>query len=236
VGGVDPDVRGALDVSRLRGLPEATSEALLRGAARERLEAGAVTHREGERGAHLDLVLHGVLRISVAAPDGRTATVRYCRRGALIGVMSLFQRDFVMPATAQAVGPAEIVRLSAGGAARLAGDDIWVARAFATELADRVAGFVREIPDAAFATVRHRLARHLLDLSRPGPVGPDGLPRTVVSVTQRDLAEAIGTSREVVVRELRGLRSAGLVSTRRGRIELLDPSRLLEEREWNPGS
>ena len=40
-------------------------------------------------------------------------TVRYCRPGALIGVMSLFATGFAMPATTQALVDAEVLRISA---------------------------------------------------------------------------------------------------------------------------
>jgi hypothetical protein len=41
--------------------------------------------------------------VIVTAPDGRTMTVRYCRPGGLLGVMSLFTTGFVMPAATQAL-------------------------------------------------------------------------------------------------------------------------------------
>lgn len=57
-----------------------------------------------------------------------------------------------------------------------------------------------------------------------------------VPVTQRELAEAVGTAREVVVRVLRDLRTAGIVTTHRDHIEILDPIRLSREQggTWVP--
>ncbi len=42
-----------------------------------------------EAGTHLDLWARGLARVYVAALDGRTMTVRYCRPGALIGAATL---------------------------------------------------------------------------------------------------------------------------------------------------
>ena len=53
-------------------------------------------------------------------------------------------------------------------------------------------------------------------------------------VSQRDLAEAVGTVREVVVRVLRELRQEGVVRTERDRIVIVEPARLIHEQGWNP--
>ncbi len=71
------------------------------------------------------------------------------------------------------------------------------------------------------------MARHLLDLAS------QGASELVVSVSQQQLAEAVGTVREVIVRVLRELRAAGVVRTERNRIVILDPARLIAEQDWN---
>ena len=60
--------------------------------------------------------------------------------------------------------------------------------------------------------------------------------KLIVQVSQQDLANAVGTVREVVVRVLRELRQDGLVRTERDRIVLLEPTRLIQEQGWNQGS
>ena len=70
------------------GLPAEVLDGLLMGSTGMRVPAGSVTHWEGEPDPHLELVVSGVVRVFVTAPDGRTMTVRSCRPGALIGVMS----------------------------------------------------------------------------------------------------------------------------------------------------
>jgi CRP/FNR family cyclic AMP-dependent transcriptional regulator len=235
---VDADVRSAILASHLRELPADVLAELLAGAVRVKIQAGSVTHREGEHTAHLELVVSGVVRVFVTAPDGRTMTVRYCKTGALLGVLSLFATGFVMPATTQAVVDAEVLRMPANVARRLGTRDVRVARAFLNELSERVLNFIHEIPGSAFATVRQRLARHLLDLAcehiqRHG-AQPQSGQELVVAVSQQELADAVGTVREVVVRALRELRQEGLVRTERDRIVLLQPTKLLQEAGVEP--
>ena len=77
-------------------------------------------------------------------------------------------------------------------------------------------------PDCARST---KLARHLLDIAQPAR----GAGPLVAHISQAALADAVGTSREVVVRVLRDLRVAGLVETGRDGVVLLAPERLHEE-------
>lgn len=228
-------------MSHLRELPPEVLDALLAGSTRMTVPAGSVTHWEGEPEPHLELVLAGVVRVFVTARDGRTMTVRYRRPGALIGVMSLFATGFAMPATTQALVDAEVLRISATVARGMGTRDLRVARAFLGELSERALSFVYEIPGGVFATVRQRVARHLLDLAsarvgeQPAPDHRAGRELTV-RVSQQELANAVGTVREVVVRVLRDLRQDGVVRTERDRIVLLEPARLIQEQGWNQGS
>lgn len=85
-----------------------------------------------------------------------------------------------------------------------------------------------EVAEVAFASVPERVVHHLLELAVPGPGG--GL---VAPVTQRQLADAAGTVREVVARVLRDLRADGLVTPAGDGVRLLDPPGL-HDRAWRP--
>jgi CRP/FNR family transcriptional regulator len=224
----DPDgaVRDALARSRLAGLSPALVATILADATRLRIPGGGLLRSAGEHGPHLELVVTGLLRIFVAAPDGRTLTVRYCRPGDVLGLVSLFREPYVMLGSIQAVAESEVVSLRPATVRLLADTDIDVARALIAELSDRVVTFVAEIPGNVFANVRQRVARHLLDLATERQLGPD----LVAHVSQQELADAVGTAREVVVRILRDLRDEGIVATGRDRITILAPSRLYAER------
>lgn len=219
------EIRAAIATSHLRSLPAETLAALAVDASRLHIPSGSTIHRVGDTAAHLELVVSGMLRVHVSAPDGRTMTVRYCRPGSLIGVVSLFASPFSLPATIQAVTDTDLLAFRPSLVQRAADRDARVARALLDELSERVLSFIVEIPGSAFATVRERVARHLLDLASGGRSGS----QLVAAIGQQDLADAVGSVREVVVRTLRELRQAGLLETRRDGIVLLDPERLLHE-------
>lgn len=222
---LDDDVRAAIEASHLRSLPPELIARLMADASRLSIPAGSTIHREGDTSAHLELVVSGLVRVYVTARDGRTMTVRYCRPGALLGVVSLFASPFSLPATIQAVTDTNLLAFRPSVVQRAAERDVPVARALLSELSERVLSFIAEIPGSAFATVRQRVARHLLDLASESQRGSE----LVAAIGQQELADAVGSVREVVVRALRELRQAGLIRTQRNRIVLLDPERLVGE-------
>jgi Oxidoreductase molybdopterin binding domain/Cyclic nucleotide-binding domain len=133
----------------------------------------------------------GLVRVYVTAPDGRTMTVRCCRPGALIGVVSLFASPFSLPATIQAVTEADLLAFRPSVAQRAAERDAGVARALIDELSERALSFIAEIPGSAFATVRQRVTRHLLDLASESQTGSE----LVAEIGQQNLADAVGSVR-----------------------------------------
>lgn len=221
---LDRDVVAAIGASHLRALPDTLTSELTDGAHRRKVAGGVTVHREGESAPHLELVVSGLVRVYVTALDGRTMTVRYCRRGALLGVMSLFASSFELPVSIQAVTDADLLGLRPAVVADAGERDVRVSRALIDELSERVLTFVAEIAGSAFATVEQRVARHLLDLASEGQSGPE----LVAAVNQQALADAVGTVREVVVRALRELRERDVVRTGRDGIVLLDAPRLAE--------
>lgn len=215
------DEHAAIAASHLRSLSPDMISGFFSEATRLRFRAGTVFHREGDTRAHVELVVSGLVRVYVTAPDGRMMTARYCRPGGLIGAASLFSSPFWLPAAIQAVTDADLVALPAPIVRRAAERDLQVARALLDELSERVLSFLTEVP-SAFATVRQRVARHLLDLASEN----QNDARLIAAIGQQELADAVGTAREVVVRALRKLREDGLIRTERQRIVVLKADRL----------
>lgn len=176
----------------------------------------------GESRRHVHLVVSGLIRMIVHAPDGRSIAVRYCRRGSLIGIASLFAPGFRLPVSVETLTSVELLDLRPDVVTELAAADQRVAQALLVEVSERVQRFVEEIPLASFTTVGQRVARHLLDLAAPDD---DGV--LVAQVSQEDLAAAVGTVREVAARALRRLRDSGVVRTERNRITIVDPDTLV---------
>jgi len=124
----------------------------------------------------------------------------------------------------QAMTTASVAALQVDALRSMLASDPQVARACAEELTRQLYLALHDLSEQAFLSVRQRLARHLLNLAVPGSG-----TLLVVHARQQDLADAVGSVREVVTRTLRGLRAEGLVDTSRDEIVLLDPVALSEE-------
>jgi CRP/FNR family transcriptional regulator len=169
----------------------------------------------------LAVMMRGLLRVYMHAGDGRQVTVRYVRVGDLLGVPALIGGP--APVFVQAVTHGTAFFFNIDRVKRAARSDAALAWALAEESVHRLYDVLEELAGNTFASVRQRVARHLLDLatSRLEP------SRTLTaSVNQQDLANSVGSVREVVARVLAELRAEDLVRTSPGRVEILDPLRL----------
>jgi CRP-like cAMP-binding protein len=223
VRGLDDETAHALRRSLFGSLPDRSLTQLLEDATDVLFPAGGAVHPAGDT-PFLHLVVRGVVRTVAASPDGRRATIRYVRPGELLGSPSLFTTK-PRVVSGEALHEARVLMFRAGIVRRLALSDPAVAEALFTELADRVVQYHAELIDSSFTGLRQKVARHLLDIGA-ADADADAL---VARISQSELADAVGSSREVVVRLLRDLREEGLVETGRGGITVLEPERLYVE-------
>jgi CRP/FNR family transcriptional regulator len=124
----------------------------------------------------------------------------------------------------QAMTSSLVVALRVGTLRALLATDPLVARACAEELTRELHRLLDDISEQAFLSVRQRLVRQLLLLATADPG-----PALVVRTGQQELADAIGSVREVVTRNLHQLREDGLIDISRDEVVILDPARLAEE-------
>ena len=218
----EPSPRGVVTVLRRcwAQLPAGTIEPLTIGGRLAECASGQIVYSEADAEAFA-VIVRGLFRVYMHASDGRQVTVRYVRPGDLLGVPALVGGP--APVFVQAVTAGSAFFFDVARVKRAARDDPAIAWALAEELVHRLYDVLEELAGNAFATVRQRVARHLLDLAaaRPSPAG-----RLTVLVSQQDLANSVGSVREVVARVLGELRADGLVHTSPGKVEILDPIRL----------
>jgi CRP/FNR family transcriptional regulator len=211
--------REALDESFLAAFPAPSLETLFGDAIQLRLPPGGSIYRAGDE-PRAGLVVAGLFRVFMESPAGKQVTVRYARRGDVLGVAAAVGGP--PPVSVQSLTESEIWMVSVPRLLALGERDAAIAMALARELTERLYDTLDELAGHAFASVRQRVARHLLDLAARDQRGASAL---VASVTHQDLADAIGSSREVITRVLGEMRRAGLVGAwEGGGIALLDPA------------
>jgi CRP-like cAMP-binding protein len=195
----------------------ARRELAVRGVAR-RFAAGELLWAEGTPARGLFVVLAGRVRV-VRAPGGRQHVIHTEGAGATLGELPLFEGG-AYPATAIAAEPTLCLVLDRAAIEAAIAADPSLAFALLQGLARRVRTLIARLGAVRGRSVRARLAGWVL--RRAEGEGPFTL-----GATQAEVAEELGTVREVVVKELRALRAAGILrSAGRGRMEVADPARL----------
>jgi len=206
-----------------------TWNALLGDSSQTSIDAGVTLTGEKHRDMVV-LLLEGRLRAYLPMRNGRQVTARYLRSGQAVGLPAAvlswgdWHAEAVVPSTV-AVVPIERLQ-------QLIGSDARALRTYAEELAYLAVDSVRMVAGASSESMMVRVAAHLLEIAAPTPDG-----RLVARITHQRLADSIGTAREVVTRVLQRLRSAGVVRTGAGSIEILDADRLMtavREQEEQP--
>jgi CRP/FNR family cyclic AMP-dependent transcriptional regulator len=223
------DVEAALTRSFLGALPRGLVTDLLARGVRSEHPPGTTIYRPGSPARTL-LVVDGLVRVYMGSPDGRQVTVRYARGSDVLGIAVLVGGP--ADVGVQTLAPTVVFAIDASVLTDAARRDGRVGWALAEELNRRLYENLAQTAVNAFGTVRQRVALHLLDLAseKQGPGGP-----LIASVTQQELADAVGSVREVVARVLRELRAADLVATTADGVRVLDPTRL-HDQTWNPTS
>jgi len=190
---------------------------------RRRFLAGSLPFLAGEPCAGLFLVQRGALRLFIDHA-GKEQTLRVVPPGETCNEFVAWGGTALN--SAQAIDDSDILILPPAHVSYLIERSDRFARALIATMADRARHYVALVCDLSFRHVTGRVAKVLLQSVSPGPgvgAGSGGRP-----LTQQELADLVGTAREVAARSLRILQAAGVIAQVRGRIIVLD-QRLLED-------
>lgn len=219
---MDELLRQVVSESCLAKLPADALSLLLADALRIDAPAGAVIAPPDDV-PRVGIVASGLIRVFRIVPDGRTVTNRYVGRGGIAGIPTLFASPIA--AQVHALTASTIYQFPASVWRQAARNDARIACAFLEIVSELLMTLARQSTTDVLGSVRQRVVRQLLDIAAERQQGAE----LVAPVTQQQLADGIGSAREVVARVLRGLREKGLVTTGVGGVVLLDPIRLQAE-------
>jgi CRP/FNR family transcriptional regulator len=193
---------------------------ILAGSTRAVFSAGTVaTHPASEPLAYL--IDDGLARVYWNVPDGRQATIGLIRPKELAGgTVALGASPWVF---IQVITESRLTILDVNVLRRLAATELEVSAAISTHLAMRVRDAYRLIAVRSLGNIRERLAYDLLDRAAQSQLV---VGRLEVRATHADLADSIGSSREVMSRALRDLRVEGILETVPGVVRVVNPAAL----------
>ena len=191
----------------------------------QRLTKGDILFSEGEPGEKLYLIESGKIKLSHTASDGRESIIAVLGAGEMLGELSLFDPG-PRTATAIAVTNTKVVSLSHEALLPWLVGRPDLAVSLLAALARRLRRTNEALADLVFSDVPGRVAKALLELgSKFGEDSPDGL---VVhhELTQEELAQLVGASRETVNKALADFSQRGWVRIEQRSVTLLDVDRL----------
>lgn len=206
-------------------LDEEAAEALHANMVRSELSRGEVLFHEGDPGDRLYVIVEGKLKLGRTSGDGRENLLAILGPGEMFGELSLFDPG-PRNATATAVSDAVLIGLGSEDLVSWLTGRPDVSRQLLRALARRLRRTNENLADLVFSDVPGRVAKALLDLSeRFGRPTDDGL-RVAHDLTQEELAQLVGASRETVNKALADFASRGWLRLEARAVVLLDIDRL----------
>jgi len=219
------DVIGGLaKIGFLGRLPPHVANAVTSGSRIVSYPARALTF-VGDEPTSAGMAVDGLQRVYIESPDGRQLTIRYVFSGELLG--AILQPSVHVSIATQALEKATVLHFRPGQLQLLAERHPQLAIALAAEYAERLGRGYRALALRAFSSVKARVAQDLC--WRAEAVGSARGTSAVVQATQQDVANAVGSVREVVSRAIDELSRDGLIERTKVGIRLLDLDRLEAE-------
>ena len=206
-------------------LDDEAAGALMESMTASHLERGDILFREGDRGDRLYVIGEGKIKLGRTSVDGRENLLAVLGPGEMFGELSLFDPG-ARTATATAVAETQLIALGHDDLNSFLAGRPAVAATLLAALARRLRRTNEALADLVFTDVPGRVAKALLDLSnRFGRPAEDGV-LVPHDLTQEELAQLVGASRETVNKALADFVTRGWIKLEARAVVLLDVERL----------
>lgn len=225
-------------VELLRRVPllQSLSDAELRNVAslstKRRVRAREVVVQQSEPGNELFVLVSGHLKVVSTDPEGRDAGLNVLGPGEVFGEVALLDGG---PRSATIVAlnePCELLVIRRENWLRFLRESPDTAVQLLGVLAARLRKLTERTEDIAFLRVGERLAKTVATLaSTYGEKQPDGSLRLALKMSQQEMGDLVGATRESANKQIRAWEQAGLVSQDHGHLIVHDLERLRVYRE-----
>ncbi len=186
---------------------------------------GARVFHEGDPSDACYVIRSGEVRVTREHSDGRAIALATLGPGEIVGELAMLDGE-ARSASLEALSDLELLAISAPDMRGLLERNGSITAKLVIALTRRLRETNERVLRQSFQTVPSRVAGVLSQLVAEDGVGAGGRDGVTIRMTQADLAQLAGTSRESVSRFLAVLERAGVVRVGRGRVTVLEPSRL----------
>ena len=221
----DVDIDVVRKAPLFSALDDEAAKALMESMTASRLERGDILFREGDRGDRLYVIGEGKIKLGLTSNDGRENLLAILGPGEMFGELSLFDPG-ARTATATAVAETQLIALGHEDLDSFLSGRPAVATTMLAALARRLRRTNETLSDLVFTDVPGRVAKALLDLSnRFGRSSENGI-RVAHDLTQEELAQLVGASRETVNKALADFATRGWIKLEARAVVLIDVERI----------
>ena len=209
------------------GLDESAASTLRASMSPMRLKKGQSLFKEGDDGDHLYVISSGKIKLGTKAPDGRENLLLILGPGDMFGELSLFDSG-PRTSTATAVTETRLLSLGQDKVIPWVKEHPEVSLQLLSRLASRLRRTNEVVGDLVFSDVPGRVAKAIIDLGvKFGEQRSEGL-FVNHDLTQEELAQLVGASRETVNKALADFAQRGWVRLEARSVLVLDYERLLK--------
>jgi len=212
-----------------KGLDAAIVKELAPRAVTRALRKGGVLFRKGDQGTCFYVLLSGAMRVEAPSEAGRAAVFNFIFPGEIFGELATFDGG-ARTADAVAMERSELLVIDRRDVLPLLRKYPDLALRFIEILASRVRRTSEQVEDIFFLDLAGRLAKALLFLGRSATPASSAAK---IRVTQREISQLVGASRESTNKQLREWERRKLVRIERGGVVLLQQDRLAEQATEN---
>ena len=208
-----------------QGVDEEAQEALARSFEFQDLARGSVIFKEGEQGDSLYIVLAGKVKIGRKSVDGRENLLAVMGPSDQFGELSLFDPG-PRTSTASALTDVRVARLPKAALRPWLTDRPDLAERLLRVIARRLRRTNNIVADLIFTDVPGRVAKALLNLSKQFGQQEGDTLRVTHDLTQEELAQLVGASRETVNKALADFAQRSWLRLEGKSVIILDRERL----------
>ena len=185
------------------------------------LKKGDVLFRKGDEGTSLYIVKRGKIKIVLPSRLGDEVIVTIFSEGDFFGELSLFDGQ---PRSADALSlePSEMYILNRSDFLAFLQSNITAMKSILSQLAKRLRDTDDFLEDTCFLSVSARLAKKLISLTKAYGQHVDDQIHIDLTLTQKELGDMVGSTRESINKALKTLRENGLITTKDNKIIVTD--------------
>ncbi len=189
-----------------------------------RYPKGSIIFHQGDPGTTLYLIETGEVKLMVTADSGKKVTLALLGPGTFFGELSLLDGG---PRSANAVARVDckLGVLDQERLIRFLAEHPPATASLLSVVTRRLRRTTDQVQDAFFLDIPARLAKVLLQVTETKSQSPDGF-LSAPKLTQDELAEMVGGTRESINKCLRIYARQGLVRRHRGMVTVLKPEEL----------